>query len=252
MDRTLTRVPVDVARASLLPPPVGPAQPRFDACWADTWPGTWYLDRTDRPTLLVLVDPVATITWSGTADPHQIQTVVDATVDERGEAMIGLHHGDPRTTSVPATWTYHGTVLDHLGRTPASAQPPILDPGSQLVDLDQIGWEHTYHASWATGIAQHGAVAPIGVGLTVGDGTLVAEAVAIPCTMTVAEIAVWVAPDHRRRGLGTWIAGVAVEHAEHRGFTPYWNTNAENTASITIATRLGFHTPVTYELWAWP
>jgi RimJ/RimL family protein N-acetyltransferase len=72
-----------------------------------------------------------------------------------------------------------------------------------------------------------------------------------PRTRGVMEMGVWVHESHRGRGLGTLVSLHTAVGCEATGATVWWNTNADNRASIGIARRIGFSRERSYDLVAY-
>jgi RimJ/RimL family protein N-acetyltransferase len=73
------------------------------------------------------------------------------------------------------------------------------------------------------------------------DGHVAAAAGYTPWLDDVAHVSVLTRPDHRCRGLGKQVATAAVAHAVAEGLIAQWRARLTNTASIGIASALGFH-----------
>ncbi len=72
------------------------------------------------------------------------------------------------------------------------------------------------------------------------DGNLLGAAGHVDWPTDVAHLGVIVAPDHRRRGVGTALGAAAARRALDHGRFPQWRSASNNTASQVIARQLGF------------
>jgi GNAT superfamily N-acetyltransferase len=93
---------------------------------------------------------------------------------------------------------------------------------------------------WETwGGAQELAAAGVAHGAFV-DGRLVSIAVPFYVGARHADLGVVTDPGFRGRGLSTRCAAAVAADVRARGLVPTWTTSPDNTASLAVATRLGF------------
>ena len=55
--------------------------------------------------------------------------------------------------------------------------------------------------------------------------------------------------EYRNKGLATIAASALVQHCQHKGITPYWETNVENLASKRVAAKVGFVKELAYPMY---
>jgi RimJ/RimL family protein N-acetyltransferase len=72
------------------------------------------------------------------------------------------------------------------------------------------------------------------------EEAIIAEAYAVIWSDERAEIATVTHPEHRGRGYATVLCASLIKACEGVGLSTYWNCDADNTASVRLAARLGY------------
>jgi RimJ/RimL family protein N-acetyltransferase len=87
----------------------------------------------------------------------------------------------------------------------------------------------------------------IGLCLVRGDDVIV-EAYASSLGQTRAEIGAITRKTYRGQGLAPTACAFLIQECERRGYRPIWSCDADNTASIRVAQKLGFQTETAYQV----
>ena len=83
--------------------------------------------------------------------------------------------------------------------------------------------------------AEHSPIAA-----TFADGQPVSFAYAGSITESLFDISIDTLPDHRRRGYAALCVSHLIQHMHEQGKQPVWGATADNTASASLARKLGF------------
>ncbi len=81
------------------------------------------------------------------------------------------------------------------------------------------------------------------------EGKPVCECMAIAANPDCAEIDIYTASAHQRKGLAYVVAQAFIAESLSRGIKPRWDCNAANEASASLARKLGFIPTLTYRMW---
>ena len=185
------------------------------------------------------------------------QTVaIIAELNQAGEVLIGLPHGDRRFEMLPSNPDYVGSTLEFTDR-PVGEGLDVwlrqLPEGCQLhrVDRELFGrcWERDLLVNIFGG-AEKALANGFGLCLMRGEQIL-SEAHAGPATVGMIEIGTMTHERHRCRGYATLTCAHLVHACEELGFQTYWNCAKQNQASVAIARKLGYRAMKEYELRAW-
>ena len=230
------------------PPPV---PVRLWAIMDGAAPGRILVDDPQRPSCALIQELAeGTAYLGGRADSAWVHAGVDLLRREQ-DVVVCLWPDDPRASSLPPAPDYVGEAVDFTERGPADAV--VLPDGYTLrtIDADVVprlrGFDYY--------VAMFGSVTQALAG-TVGSCVLwqdavVSEAVAGPFARGLAEIGVGTEAAHQGKGLATAVAARVIGACEERGFQPFWNAAAQNSASVALARRLGFRHARTALVYAW-
>ena len=124
--------------------------------------------------------------------------------------------------------------------------PPAVRVASLTPDLlERCEWRHV--VTEAAGDVDAFLETGLGLCLMAGDEIL-CEAYAPFIGRRTAEVGVVTAEGHRGRGLAAIAVAFLAESLSHRDLRLYWSCDAENTASIRIAEKLGLDNRRPYEM----
>jgi GNAT superfamily N-acetyltransferase len=260
-DTRMIEIP-DIARQEIerLLPDDLPTRPRAVAVLDGALAGRVWTDVLETPSWAVVIETAdGTVFAGGAVTADTLRGVMAEATTMSGDLIFGFTGpDDPIRLLLPGDPYYLGRAIDFTERIPPVDEAELathpVPEGLALVPLDaellpRTEWaEDTLHAF---GSPQAWSALGIGRCLVDPSGTVVAQGMAGPLARGVMEMGVWSHPSYRRRGLGTLVSlhtAIACESIEAR---VWWNANADNTASIAIARRIGFQRERPYDLVAY-
>jgi RimJ/RimL family protein N-acetyltransferase len=250
---------VDRDAADALLPIRLPARPRALAILDGVLSGAAWTDDPARPTWIVLIDGGdGTVYCGGALTGDALRAVLAQARTTSGDLIFGFTGpDDPVRAILPADPSYVGRAIDFTERGADADEEILARPipdGLSLVDLDAALLARTEWAEdtlEAFGSVEAWTALGIGRCLVDRDGGVIAQGMAGPRVGDEMEMGVWTRADHRRRGLGTLVSLRTAIACEAAGARVWWNTNADNVASIGIARRIGFRRERVYDLVAY-
>lgn len=260
-DRSMNEIP-DRSRQEIerLLPPDLPTRARALAVLDGALAGRVWTDAVEAPAWAVVIETAdGTVYAAGSVTADSLRRVMAEATTMSGDLIVGFRGpDDPIRSLLPDDPTCVGRAIDFTERRPPPDEEELLRRpvanGLALVPLDaellpRTEWaEDTLHAFGAPS-----AWTDLGIGRCFVDrsGTVVAQAMAGPRARDVMEMGVWTHASYRGRGLGTLVSLHTAVACEASGARVWWNSNADNTASIAIARRIGFRQERAYDLVAY-
>ena len=119
----------------------------------------------------------------------------------------------------------------------------IQEINEQLLELCEWRSEMEFYAGSVSNFMTHG----IGLCMMQGEDIIV-EAFASSLGKSRAEIGAITHEPYRGRGFAPIACAYLIEQCEQRGYQAYWSCDAENTASIRVAQKLGFQHEQAYQI----
>jgi GNAT superfamily N-acetyltransferase len=246
--------PIDVSHPGLpaLFDPSTPNAPMLFAVLEGALPGRALADDPDAPT----VAAVQTAEWMAFVSRTESQEAFDAALDGlRRDAMVGIAWGQAAGPIVPEA---PAKTLERLGFDAVAGDPDgrlarlrgELPAGISVSPIDagllaRCEWRELVVA--AHGSSEAFLEHAFGLCLMRGD-EIVAEAYAPFIGNRVAEVGVVTAEAHRGRGYASIAIAFLAEQLNARGLAMYWSCDADNTASIRVAKKVGFGAPRPFQL----
>lgn len=237
-----------------------PTRPRAIAVLDGVLAGAVWTDGSAHPGWAVVIESAdGTVYAGGDVGSGAIARVFAEARTKSGDLIVGFREPlDPLRRALPPDPYYAGEAIDFTDRMPPEGEPRMeasaLPPGFSLSMVDaallpSLEWgDDTLHAF---GSARAWTERGIGSCVLDASGGVVAHSLAGPRVRGWMEMGVWTHEAHRRRGLGTLVSARTARACEASGARVWWNANADNAASITIARRLGFRRERRYELVAY-
>ncbi len=213
---------------------------------------------TDNP-----LRPKWSIVWEATDGTLYLGGAVNKPIIRQAISMlrlsrvvrIGLRIGDPLTSMMPPSPDDVSTVLEFLNRpldtSDLSALVRHLPPKYKLRRMnrnlleDSLWFDVHSHGSVDTFLTQHLAVC------LMHRGTILCEASTSPSISGVRELGVITREDQRGRGFATSTCAYLIQLCAQVGDCTYWNCDATNFASASVARKLGYRTERSYQLLTW-
>ncbi|MFN8530241.1 MAG: GNAT family N-acetyltransferase [Anaerolineae bacterium] len=233
-----------------------PAQLRFDGVLNGAFPGRLLTDDPDRPSWGVLQENVyGTIYLGGRFDADRLEEIVRLLRQDTAELLFGYWDAQHPLADLFPDPLYRGAVYDCTER--AADTPLAFDltvpAGLQLRPFDEELLRQS--ADYDFHISLYGSEAETlanGVGFALlNEHGIVSEAFAGLRVGNLIEVGVTTRPSHRGKGYATCVSAHLVLECERRGLQTYWNCNAQNTASLSIARTLGYQRQRIYNLYGW-
>lgn len=129
--------------------------------------------------------------------------------------------------------------LDDLHHTLTQPAPDLPHPNVRLLTIDDVPriqaaqpHESLEQIEW---MLREGAIAG-----AIVDGQLVAWAHSYCMSPAYCDIGVFTQEAHRRRGFSAACTALVASVVQQRGFIPVWSTGETNTASRSVAAKIGF------------
>ena len=212
----------------------------------------------NRPAWVTVTELSDGTTWvAGSISPATLGEVLASVEPASREIVIGFAGpNDPVRDMVPAAGRQESRAIDFPVRVP----PPDDDTrlavpeGVVVAPMDAELFARTaWYEDTVTAFGSVERWLELGMGMALLDasGELLCDATAGPIIRGRMEMGVRTAPEHRGRGYATLTSRHLARAIEARGLAPWWNTNAENTASIRVARALGFSAERPYDLAWW-
>jgi RimJ/RimL family protein N-acetyltransferase len=233
-----------------------PRLPNSPALWAvlkGNHTGKALVDEPQRPTQAVLrTDAVLTYFSARTQQAFLNQGI--AFFRELGEVWLVW----PHETSLSPPEVESVTIVERLEFT--DANPDTLNQlrsqlpavfSMRVIDaqlLQRCAWrdEMAFYAGSTENFLAHG----IGLCMMQDDEILV-EAYASALGKTRAEIGAITNESYRGRGYAPIACAFLIEACQQRGYQAYWSCDADNTASMRVAQKLGFLQIRPYQIFAY-
>ncbi len=174
-----------------------------------------------------------------------------------GDVLIGAWPGDAWPEGLPPNPDYVGRVLEFVDRPGDDAALEALSrkipKRCVLRSMDRELIEQSAqrdHTIQGFGSVDRFVENGLGSVLMRGKEVL-CEASAGPVVMRLREIGVFTHAPHRGRGYATATCAHLVRKIESAGLQTYWNCAKQNSASATVARKLGYRLEREYKLLAW-
>lgn len=256
MNRRLLHLdpPYDAGAIEALIRADAPTRPRALAVLDGVLSGHVWADDPDAPTAaLVMEDADGTTCGGGALTREVVLATLTGVPTQAGDLIFGFADAaDPLRDLVPAEPYWSGEAIDFTDRVPPADEGSALSAleGARIIQLDAATlpmtewYEDTIHAF---GSVERWMELGAGFAVMVGD-EMAAEVIAGPRSRGLMEMGVITRERFRRRGYGTLVSRLTARACEARGDRVWWNANAGNAPSLTIARRLGFKVERRYEL----
>jgi GNAT superfamily N-acetyltransferase len=195
-----------------------------------------------------------TVYWGGAVTEPRLAEAL-ATLRRDRAVVVGLWPGDPRRAWLPPQPDYEGEAVDFTDRDRAVPLDRLLavPEGCELRAVDAALFERLPGRDWTVtmfGSADRALALGLGYCL-LRDGEIVCEAFAGPQADGVIELGTGTAEAYRGRGYAAVACAYLIRACEARGYRPFWNAAAGNTASLALARKLGFRGERVFEVRAW-
>jgi RimJ/RimL family protein N-acetyltransferase len=246
----MQEIPATSASLRALFDPLLPNSPALWAVLKGNHPGKVLVDDLQRPTQAVLrTEAVLTYFSLETRQTFLNETIAD--FRRLGEVWLVW----PRETHLSPPQVELAVIVERLEFT--DTDPERLNQlQSQMSDgfamrtidaglLQHCEWgeEMAFYAGSAENFLAHG----IGLCMMKGDQILV-ETYASALGETRAEIGAITRQIYRGRGYAPIACAYLVAACQQRGYLPYWSCDADHTASIRVAQKLGFQKTNSYQI----
>jgi RimJ/RimL family protein N-acetyltransferase len=217
--------------------------------------GQILVDDRARPKWAIARDRIyGTLYLGGEFTPALLATLVDHFRTE-GSVGIGCWHDDPINRMLPPDPDYDGTTLYFTNRSADVTLAALWSelPGTcALARRDERLFAQSF--DYAPTLAAFGSVEDA-LRLTLGvvvlhDGSVACEAATGAATHGQIEIGVTTAEPYRRRGYATIACAKLIELCELQGYTTWWDSAKQNSASARLARKLGYRSEREYR-YAW-
>ena len=149
---------------------------------------------------------------------------------------------------------YIGAAIDLTDRAPDVDLDILSVPpdGCHLQRIDLPLLERINHAYEEQLFGSLDRALAAGIGYCLMEGVeVLSQAFAAPFMGGQFEIGVGTPKQHRRKGYAAVTCALLIRECERLGYQPYWNANAQNTASLNLAIKLGFSTERPFRVYGW-
>jgi GNAT superfamily N-acetyltransferase len=233
-----------------------PTRPRAVAVLDGVLAGrAWTDDIADPRAAIVIEDADGTVFTGGDLTVDAVRTTLSGVRTKSGDLIFGFSaESDTARALVPAEPYWTGEAIDFADRIAPTDESDAIEAAlpddARVVVLDertlpQTEWyPDTMHAF---GSIERWMELGVGFAVMVGD-EMAAESMAGPRCRGLLEMGVVTRERYRRRGFGTVVSQLTARACEARGDRVWWNANAANAPSLSIARRLGFRTERRYRL----
>lgn len=206
-----------------------------------------------HPTWAVVRDVIyGTLYFGGQVHADLVATLVPF-FRELGEVGIACWLDDPLNEIIPVAPEYDGLSLYFPERSQTTALQVPIPEGYHVAVRDQNLFRQSFdYASTLAAFVTEENVLRHTFGVTVLHGEQVAcEAGTGAPTHGQIEIGVTTHEAHRQRGLAFLACARLIEICEAQGYKTWWDCAKQNTASIRLAHKLGFHSEKEYRYVWW-
>jgi len=230
-----------------------PSQPNSPALWAvlkGHYPGKALVDLADHPAQCVLRTD-AVLTYFSIQAQQSFLTDAIATIQEQEPIWLvwphetSLHPPEIASAQIVDRLEFYETELDKLDelRKQLPKRCVIKEIDENL--LERCVWrsEMEFYAGSRSNFLKHG----LGYCMLKGDEIIV-ETYASSFGKDRAEIGAITQEAYRGQGYAPIVCAYLIEECERRGYQAYWSCDAEHTASIRVAQKLGFRHERAYQI----
>ena len=210
-------------------------------------------DLTKPPSAVVRDGLYGTLYFGGSVGKPQITSLVQH-FRQHGEAGIGCWLDDPLNEMIPDDFDYDGRTYFFTKRSPSNNTQNLQLPDNySLLARDEGLLRKSFDYQSAVdlfGTVENGLRYTLGVTILHGDA-LVCEAATGAPTHGMIEVGVTTAEPYRGQGFASVACASLIELCEAQGYKTWWDCAKQNTPSVKLAHKLGYHNEQEYRYVWW-